>query len=361
MNPTTDPRTIITPYAFKIAPRLLNRPLASPWRRALAMTIDLLMVAILAELPGDMLLAMVLAVAWVRVRGYRIKAKMQTGIFIGFGLWLLFAMVHAALDGWPGQPSEPISGSSAQTVALSGVCDAEDSGCKLRAIADITLKVVSEELATEAQLSAYLVQRYGLMPEQADRLAAQVMADPTANAGAAPEETVSPPPEPAAAPAERRAPTSEEVLDVLDSALERGAEREAETAEEESRFSLIQVARGIIEDLGLGLGWASVYFTVFTAWFHGQTLGKKLLAIRVIQLDNTPLSLWAAFGRYGGYGAGVATGLTGFLQIFWDPNRQGIHDKIASTVVVDLRAKARRRARATSKQILATPPREPDA
>ncbi|TKB50698.1 RDD family protein [Ferrimonas sediminicola] len=199
------------------------------------------------------------------------------------------------------------------------------------------------------------------MPEQADRLAAQVMADPTANAGAAPEETVSPPPEPAAAPAERRAPTSEEVLDVLDSALERGAEREAETAEEESRFSLIQVARGIIEDLGLGLGWASVYFTVFTAWFHGQTLGKKLLAIRVIQLDNTPLSLWAAFGRYGGYGAGVATGLTGFLQIFWDPNRQGIHDKIASTVVVDLRAKARRRARATSKQILATPPREPDA
>jgi len=34
------------------------------------------------------------------------------------------------------------------------------------------------------------------------------------------------------------------------------------------------------------------------------------------------------------YAASVVTGLTGFLQIFWDSNRQGLHDKVASTVVV---------------------------
>lgn len=78
------------------------------------------------------------------------------------------------------------------------------------------------------------------------------------------------------------------------------------------------------------------YFTVFTAWFDGQTLGKKLFRIRVVQLDGTGLSLWDAFGRYGGYGAGFATGLLVFLQIYGDANRQAIQDKISATVVIDL-------------------------
>jgi uncharacterized RDD family membrane protein YckC len=30
----------------------------------------------------------------------------------------------------------------------------------------------------------------------------------------------------------------------------------------------------------------------------------------------------------------VATGTLGFLQIYWDANRQAIHDKVAGTVVI---------------------------
>lgn len=37
----------------------------------------------------------------------------------------------------------------------------------------------------------------------------------------------------------------------------------------------------------------------------------------------------------------LAALLLGFLQIYWDANRQGIHDKIAGTVVVDFRDKRR--------------------
>lgn len=93
--------------------------------------------------------------------------------------------------------------------------------------------------------------------------------------------------------------------------------------------------RGIIEnDLGFGFGWAALYFTVFTAWWGGQTPGKRILGIRVIRLDGKAINLWDAFGRYGGYGAGFATGLLGFVQIYWDPNRQAIHDKISATVVI---------------------------
>ena len=33
----------------------------------------------------------------------------------------------------------------------------------------------------------------------------------------------------------------------------------------------------------------------------------------------------------------MATGLLGFIQIYWDANRQAIHDKISATVVIDIR------------------------
>ena len=32
--------------------------------------------------------------------------------------------------------------------------------------------------------------------------------------------------------------------------------------------------------------------------------------------------------------AGFATGLLGFAQVYWDANRQGIHDHIVGTVVI---------------------------
>lgn len=109
-----------------------------------------------------------------------------------------------------------------------------------------------------------------------------------------------------------------------------------EKQELKDEYSLLAWAKGMLNDLGLGFGWSAFYFTVFTAWFDGQTLGKKLFRIRVVQLDGTRLSLWDSFGRYGGYGAGFATGLLGFLQICWDANRQAIQDKISATVVIDL-------------------------
>ncbi|WDE14490.1 RDD family protein [Thalassomonas haliotis] len=114
------------------------------------------------------------------------------------------------------------------------------------------------------------------------------------------------------------------------------AEPEENTKAKQAAYSIMELAKGIIDDLGLGFGWAAFYFTCFTATWKGQTPGKKLLGIKVLQLDGTPLSLWDSFGRYGGYGAGIATGLLGFVQIYWDANRQAIHDKISSTVVIDV-------------------------
>ena len=86
--------------------------------------------------------------------------------------------------------------------------------------------------------------------------------------------------------------------------------------------------------LGLTFGWAGVYFTLGTTLLRGRTVGKFLFGTRVVRLDGRRLNAMDAFVRYGGYAAGVATGMIGFARLFWDPNRQAIEDKIAWTVVV---------------------------
>jgi len=92
--------------------------------------------------------------------------------------------------------------------------------------------------------------------------------------------------------------------------------------------------RSFVDELGFGFGWASLYMTVLLSWWKGQTVGKKLLGIRVVRLDGEPLTWWIAFERAGGYAAGFATGLLGFAQVWWDANRQAIHDRIVGTVVL---------------------------
>lgn len=91
--------------------------------------------------------------------------------------------------------------------------------------------------------------------------------------------------------------------------------------------------RSFLDELGFGFGWASLYFTLMLSWWKGQTIGKRLFRIRVLRLDGEPITWWAAFERAGGYAAGLATGLLGFAQIYWDANRQAIHDRIVGTVV----------------------------
>jgi hypothetical protein len=110
--------------------------------------------------------------------------------------------------------------------------------------------------------------------------------------------------------------------------------RVGELERERDEAGLVAMLKRFADDLGLGLGWMGLYFTATLALWRGRTPGKRLFGIRVIRLDGKPIGWWVAFERAGGYWAGVATGLLGFLQILWDRNRQGIHDKITETAVI---------------------------
>ena len=98
--------------------------------------------------------------------------------------------------------------------------------------------------------------------------------------------------------------------------------------------SWLNAASDFSRTFGLTFGWAGVYFTLSLAWLGGRTPGKWIVGTRVVRLDGRPLTTLDAFTRYGGYAAGLATGLIGFARVLWEPNRQAIEDKIAWTVVV---------------------------
>lgn len=119
----------------------------------------------------------------------------------------------------------------------------------------------------------------------------------------------------------------------------RVAELEAELAEARKPRALKwrDELKRLFDAVGIGFGWGIVYFSLLPAWWNGQTLGKKLLGLRTVELTGRPLTVMRCLRRYGGYAAGMATGGLGFLACLWDPNRQAIQDRVAHTVVVDLR------------------------
>ncbi len=113
-------------------------------------------------------------------------------------------------------------------------------------------------------------------------------------------------------------------------------ELDAKESKFDEESGMLRLGSDVITGLkgfATGVPFFIAYFTILTWAMKGKTPGKALAGVRVTVLDGRKLSLWNSFGRAGGYAASAATGFLGFLQAFWDQNRQTIHDRIAGTVV----------------------------
>lgn len=311
-------RGVVTPHVFAVAPELIGQPLARPARRGVAILIDGFFIAALTSGSLIFLLPMLAYLAWSRW----LAAK--TG---QVALLACAALVLFTTNDWaPSLPSDTdikrltdSTAVAANAMRLSQAdCDARCAQAQLQAVIQqlqqTQLSIAEREemlsdLLDISQLSAS--EKAAVMTEAITRLNVGVVVEDL-NA-AVQSATVAPEP---ATPA-------------LGASLWQKLQQ--------SDHSVLKWAQGILADLGIGFGWAIGYFTLFIAWNNGQTIGKKLCGIRVVQLDNKPISLWGAFGRQGGYSAGFATGLLGFLQIYWDPNRQAIQDKLADTLVLRIK------------------------
>ena len=88
--------------------------------------------------------------------------------------------------------------------------------------------------------------------------------------------------------------------------------------------------------MGLSTILAILYFTLLIG-DGGQTFGKKIFRIRVIQTNGMSVSYGKALARSLGYILSFFLGtLLGFLWALWDRKNQTWHDKIAGTIVVKI-------------------------
>lgn len=78
---------------------------------------------------------------------------------------------------------------------------------------------------------------------------------------------------------------------------------------------------------------AALYAYVFQATI-GQTVGMRVLGLRVIDVYGERPSLPRIGARIGGYLLGVLTLGLGFLWIGFDAEKRGLHDWLAGTYVI---------------------------
>ena len=339
-------RASITPEAFHVAPALLGLPLAPPWRRLAAIGVDALIVVVLAQSGGLFLAAAValLFYSWVRGgrtgvgrRGLRVGVGVL-GAIVVFGVAVAFIepLLQSLADDEPApearaEISAQLSGSEAVRAGLvvTRLLRCDDEACRAVELQALMQALDDSELppAERRDLLREFAAEAAADADERARLHALIDEQRPVVSGAAPPQRDDPPP----AAAEDEAVANEDAAALLD---------------ESGGFSIVRTLKALAEDLGFSFGWGAVYFTLLTVLWDGQTIGKRWLGIRVIALSGKPLSYWDAFDRYGGYAAGFATGLLGFLQVYWDDNRQAIHDRISFTAVIrdaDGRALARMR------------------
>ncbi len=373
--PQRDPRSIITPDAFEVAPSLLGLPLASPGRRLGALLIDLAVIGIITLLTKSfaLVLGLVAAALFIRegfkrtpVRGTVFGRAMRLSVGC-LGTWIGIITIVAGLavagklgsdrsdDGEPSEGSEvpeaQLSGAAGLMTLIEGVGDAhriERAATREEAHAAATdlarrgfgaglteeqvREVLADLLPDHAQWSAdadALVDE-AIVAAQGDSALVRNTAD------LAPDDSAALPfADSVVADSVRRLQAKVASLTASTAARQRDLEQlREELRQEQEGGTLLASFRGILDELGFGFGWASLYLTVMLSWWKGQTIGKRLLKIRVLRLDGEPITWWTAFERAGGYAAGLATGLLGFAQVYWDSNRQAIHDRIVGTVVV---------------------------
>lgn len=247
-SPLKDPRTMITPHAFAVAPELLGLPLATPARRLAAIIVDVFIVLLLSRFSALFFVAALSVMGLMMWRQPsadntvppRWQMTMRWIILLVFVLWGGAQVVQQ----WQ---SEKVESAIAQTE-----------------------QVVSDEALSDADKVAKLEHDLANIKNESDGI------------------------------------------------------------------GVIGSVKAVLSEIGFEFGWATIYFSLLTTIFNGQTLGKKVMSIQVVQLNGKRLSIWASFNRAGGYAAGAATGMLGFAQMAWDANRQAIHDKIANTAVIDL-------------------------
>jgi uncharacterized RDD family membrane protein YckC len=98
---------------------------------------------------------------------------------------------------------------------------------------------------------------------------------------------------------------------------------------------LVSILGAVVGGPPLGLLVALAYFAGMWAW-KGTTLGGIVLNLKVVRLDDKPVTFAVALVRGLASAFSVIVLFLGFLWMLWDRDKQTWHDKVAGTVVIRL-------------------------
>ncbi|WP_439449400.1 RDD family protein [Stenotrophomonas sp. ATs4] len=99
----------------------------------------------------------------------------------------------------------------------------------------------------------------------------------------------------------------------------------------ESSIEIVAQLASALINLGIGMA----YYTWFHASRGGATLGKMAVGIKVVRGNGERLTKARAFGRYWAMLLSSFTLGIGFLMAAFTERKQGLHDMICDTLVVD--------------------------
>jgi uncharacterized RDD family membrane protein YckC len=373
---------VITPEAFQISQGIIGLPLARPSRRLTAMLLDLMIVALLVKSAGPMLLGLAAAFFAFRMSrkvtgaGTRPLGRVVRLSVRAFGALILF-MVASSLwsKGAAGVRSMLTPGVQMSISRQGGTDSVNVAPWDALGLVPQVTALTNAQTEAEAQRRAGELasgfRRAGMEEEQIretmegiadgsdkewmERAVDRALENPAAAASAKPVSADSLARAYAAYTAAGDTAAARAIQPQLASVLARDSldglrgelrqtRREnvelTQRAERAENRGILATIKGLLDELGIGFGWTGLYFTAFLTLWRGQTPGKKLAGVRVVRLNGQPMTMWTSFERFGGYAAGLVTGLLGFAQVYWDRNRQMIHDKIVETVVVRERGAA---------------------
>ena len=77
-----------------------------------------------------------------------------------------------------------------------------------------------------------------------------------------------------------------------------------------------------------------IFYYVYLHGESGQTFGKMAMGIKAVNEDGTPLGYQKAFFRQLGYFLCDMTLKIGYVFAAFDPQKQGLHDKLCKTIVI---------------------------
>ena len=301
---------MITPHAFRLAPELLGVPLASPRKRIWAILLDLLFISIIAKLLGTFVGVLIGIIVFKFIR--KQKANSRFSRFMRFsGASLAGIMIFAFTVSTSEELIDKLETYFNNTEDITININDETP---VQSILNPKKDLPSHKIDTLKSINAFIAAKQNsdlALQDSLKPVLAEIFTNPSTQdlkeQNKDLKETIA---------------TLKEKNHKLDNSI--------------SNTGFLSFLKNTIDDLGLSLGWFGLYFIAANVFWKGQTPGKKIMKIQVIRLNAKSINLWFSFERFGGYAAGLTTGLIGFFQIYWDKNRQAIHDKIAGTVVIDL-------------------------